>query len=183
MEVDAAIDRFIYFAGWTDKYAQIYGSINPVASDHFNFSYPEPIGILAVIPPETSRLIGPVSMIAPAIAGGNTLVMLASQTHPLAAITLGEVLHVSDLPAGVVNILSGYRDELIPVLTSHMDVNAIWNSVEKQEVMKQIDENAALNIKRVVHTEQDDWLDPRHENPYSIVQFQEIKTTWHPSGY
>ncbi len=183
LETETAVDRLVYYAGWTDKYQQIFGSINPVASNHFNFSNPEPSGVVGLLAPDSSPLTALISMVAPVIAGGNSCIILASEENPLSAITFGEIVHVSDVPGGVVNILSGYRNELIPHLTKHMDLNAIWGTNSEKEIRKQIDENAALNIKRVYHTFEDDWYTDNIQNPYHILEFQEIKTTWHPAGY
>lgn len=182
-ETEMAIDIFIYYAGWADKYQQVFGSINPVASSHFNFSNPEPTGIVGIIVPESNIFAGLAGMIAPVIAGGNSCVVLAPEEYPLPAISFGEVLHASDVPGGVVNILSGYMRELITPLSTHMDLNALWNSIGNYEIRKQIDEDAALNIKRVLHSVDTDWMDDKNQNPYHIIEFQEIKTTWHPAGY
>lgn len=184
-EVEAAIDRLIYYAGWTDKYQQVFGSINPVASSHFNFSLPDPTGVVSIVAPEEQPLLGLVSVIAPVIAGGNTCVVLASSDKPLPAISFAEVLHTSDVPGGVVNILTGYREELIDHMSSHMDVNALFytDSEVHKDYGKQIDENAALNVKRVVYEPVDDWVEADSESPYLITHFQEIKTTWHPIGF
>lgn len=182
-ETEKTIDIFIYYAGWTDKYHQVFGSINPVASSHFNFSNPEPTGIVGIITPEHDIFTGLAGMIAPVIAGGNSCVVLAPEEYPLPAISFGEVLHASDVPCGVVNILSGYRYELISPLSTHMDLNAIWNTLGDNEIRKQIDEDAALNIKRVLHSVNINWMDDENQNPYHILEFQEIKTTWHPAGY
>jgi len=183
-DIDTAIDRLIYYAGWSDKYQQVFGSINPVASNHFNFSIPEPTGVVAVFAPEKSPLLGLVSVIAPVIAGGNTCVVLASEPYPLCSVTFGEVLNSSDVPGGVVNILTGIRSELLPHLTSHMDVNAIiYTDHFSDEERKQIDENASLNIKRVIRKPVDNWYDEEAKSPYFITDLQEIKTTWHPVGF
>ncbi|WP_069131376.1 aldehyde dehydrogenase family protein [Rhodohalobacter halophilus] len=181
-EVELSIDRLIYFAGWTDKYPQVFGSINPVASQHFNFTSPEPTGVVAVISSDESPLLSIVSLIAPVIAGGNTCVVLASESYPLSAVSFGEVLHSSDVPGGVVNILTGYRKEMLDHLTKHMDVNAVLNCITDKEIRKLIDENASISVKRVHHYPVDDWSDDTHENPYLILEFQEQKTTWHPAG-
>ena len=127
-EVNLSIDRLIYFAGWCDKYTQIFSSVNPVASSHFNFSVPEPTGVVAILAPEESGLLGLISQIAPTIAGGNTCVVLASENKPLCSITLAEVLSTSDVPGGVINILTGNRKELIPHFAAHMDVNALFTA-------------------------------------------------------
>lgn len=184
-DVDASIDRLIYYAGWSDKYQQIFGSINPVASSHFNFSIPEPTGVVNIWAPEESPLLGVVSVIAPVIVGGNTCVVLASQKFPLNAISFAEVLNSSDVPAGVVNILTGLREELLVHMTSHMDVNAFFHTESEldKEKWKQMDENSALNLKRIIHKPVDNWYNDEAQSPYFITDFQEIKTTWHPVGY
>ena len=182
-ELEQSIDRLIYYAGWTDKVSQVFGSVNPVASSHFNFSTPAPTGVVGIIAPEKSPLLGLVSLLAPVIAGGNTALILSSESKPLSAVSFGEVLHASDVPGGVVNILTGYQNEMIPHLTSHMDLNAVFNSNIDKEIRKQIDENCALNVKRRRHVENHSWSDPIHESPYYIMDFQEIKTTWHPVGF
>jgi acyl-CoA reductase-like NAD-dependent aldehyde dehydrogenase len=179
-EVDHAIDRFIYYAGWTDKFQQVFGSVNPVASSHFNFSIPEPTGVVSILAPEDTSLIGLVSQVAPAIAGGNTCVVLASMSKPLCSISLAEVLNSSDVPGGVVNILTGSRDELIAQFSSHMDVNAIVCCGDSPEEMKLVQENATLNVKRDFLRKTADWTE--FENPSLIMDTQEIKTTWHPIG-
>lgn len=181
-EVERSIDRLIYYAGWTDKLSQVFGSVNPVASSHFNFSMPAPTGVVGIIAPENSALLGLVTLIAPVIAGGNTALVLSSETKPLSAVSFGEVLHASDVPGGVVNILTGYQQEMISDLTSHMDLNAVCNANNDVDVRKQIDENCTLNVKRRRHVDNTDWTDDSLESPYFIMDFQEIKTTWHPVG-
>ena len=183
-EVEASIDRLIYYAGWSDKYQQVFGSINPVASSHFNFSMPEPMGVVTSWAPEKSPLLGLISVIAPVIVGGNTCVVLASEKYPLSAVSYAEVLNSSDVPGGVVNILTGYRSELMEHMTTHKDVNAFfYTDVEvEQESRKQIDENSTLNLKRVIRKPVEDWLDEEAQSPYFITDFQETKTTWHPVG-
>lgn len=181
-EVDLSIDRLIYFAGWTDKYSQVFGTINPVASQHFNFSVPEPTGVVALISSDGSPLLSAVTQIAPVIAGGNSCIILVSETAPLAGVSFGEVLQSSDVPGGVVNILTGFRDEMLDPLTKHMDVNAVFNSIDEKKTKKLIDENASISVKRVFHYPVDEWNDEKHENPYLILEFQETKTTWHPAG-
>lgn len=181
-EIELSVDRLIYYAGWTDKFPQVFGSINPVASQHFNFTAPEPTGVVAVISTDESPLLSIVSQIAPVIAGGNTCVVLASEQYPLSAVSFGEVLHSSDVPGGVVNILTGYRSEMLDHLTKHMDVNAVFNCITDKETRKLIDENASISVKRVHHYAVDEWSDETHENPYLILEFQEQKTTWHPAG-
>ncbi|MCW9708149.1 aldehyde dehydrogenase family protein [Fodinibius salsisoli] len=183
-EVDASIDRLIYYAGWSDKYQQVFGSINPVASSHFNFSLPEPTGVVNIWAPEKQPLLGLISVIAPVIVGGNSCVVLASEQFPLSAISFAEVLNSSDVPGGVVNILTGYREELLKHMTSHMDVNAFFYTDPDipQEQQKQIDKNGALNLKHIIRKPVEDWQDKESKSPYFITEFQEIKTTWHPVG-
>jgi acyl-CoA reductase-like NAD-dependent aldehyde dehydrogenase len=178
-EVLAAVDRLVYYAGWCDKYQQVFSSVNPVASSHFNFSVPEPTGVVAIIAPQDSSLIGLVSVIAPVIAGGNVCVALASEKLPLCSITFAEVLATSDLPGGVVNILTGKTSELISHMSSHMDVNAVVYAGKNAAEEKLIKENATLNVKRVF-VYRDDWNKTQSQNPYLIFDTQEIKTTWHP---
>lgn len=183
-DVSTAIDRLIYYAGWTDKYQQVFGTINPVASSHFNFSMLEPTGVVAILSSENSPLLGLVSVIASTIAGGNTCVLLASEAYPLPSITFAEVLNSSDVPGGVVNILTGKKSELAEHFSSHMDVNAISYSDELPfEMKKQIDELASNNVKRVIKKTISDWYDDTAESPYFILDVQETKTTWHPIGY
>lgn len=178
-EVKQSIDRMVYYAGWCDKFQQLFGSINPVASSHFNFSVPEPTGVVSMIAPEKSALLGLVSIIAPAIAGGNTCVVLASENMPLCAITFAEVLATSDLPGGVVNILTGNTKELLSHFASHMDVNAIVYARNSKDEIKLIGENVPMNVKRSFYWDKD-WNKDEHQNPYLIMDLQEIKTTWHP---
>lgn len=184
-EVNVAIDRLIYYAGWADKYQQVFGTINPVASSHFNFSVPEPAGVVAILAPEEHILLGLISVVAPVIVGGNSCVVLASQQYPLSAVSFAEVLHSSDVPGGVVNMLTGLREELIEHLSSHMEVNSFFytDTAIRQQFGKQIDENSALNVKRRVFEPVDDWLNEDVQSPYLITNFQEIKTTWHPVGF
>lgn len=182
LEVDHSIDRLIYYAGWTDKISQVFGTVNPVASAHFNFSMPEPAGVIGILGPDESPLLSMISLMAPVIASGNTCVALASTQNPLSAVSFGEVLHASDVPGGVVNILTGYRNEMVENLTSHMDVNALLNAVDNPEMRKQLDENASISVKRVKHYQPSDWSDEKHETPYLILDFMETKTTWHPVG-
>jgi acyl-CoA reductase-like NAD-dependent aldehyde dehydrogenase len=181
-EVEASIDRLIYYAGWSDKYQQIFSSVNPVSSSHFNFSVLEPTGVVAVIAPDESGLLGLVSNIAPVIVGGNTCVVLASERLPLNAVSFAEVLHASDVPPGVVNILTGFRAELTQQFASHMDVNAVVFCDGGPDDAKDIQDKAADNIKRVVDRVDTDWSADSAQNPYLIKQTQETKTTWHPIG-
>ena len=178
-EVALAVDRLVYYAGWCDKFQQIFSSVNPVASSHFNFSVPEPTGVVAVVAPQDSSLIGLVSIIAPIIAGGNVCIALASEKLPLCSITFAEVLATSDLAGGVVNILTGKTSELISHMSSHMDVNAVVYAGKDQKEILLIKENATLNVKRIF-VYQNDWNKTESQNPYFIFDAQEIKTTWHP---
>lgn len=179
-EITLSIDRLIYYAGWADKYQQILSTVNPVASPHFNFSVPEPMGVISAIAPPEPALIGLVSLIAPAIAGGNTFVALASYPFPLTAITLSEALHSADLPAGVVNILTGKEAELAPVMAEHMDVNAVIYAGKDREIARELAAKGAVNVKRICQYDQVNWLTDDGQSPWFIEDFQEIKTTWHP---
>jgi len=184
-EVALSIDRLVYYAGWCDKYQQIFSSVNPVASSHFNFSVPEATGVVSIIAPDFVgthhgvSLLGLVSVIAPVIAGGNTCVVLASESTPLCAVTFAEVINTSDVPGGVVNILTGNTKELLTHFSSHKDVNAIIYCRNNKEEIKLLSENASLNVKRVF-IYNNDWSKAETENPYLILDTQEIKTTWHP---
>ena len=183
-DVNASIDRLIYYAGWADKYQQVFGTVNPVASPHFNFSLMEATGVVAMFAPEASPLLGLVSTIAPIIVGGNSCVILASEKYPLPAVDFAEVLNSSDVPGGVVNILTGKREELAEHFSSHMDVNAICYYDELPKDMKKlIDINVAENIKRVIKHNIADWYAEDAESPYFITDVQETKTTWHPVGF
>jgi acyl-CoA reductase-like NAD-dependent aldehyde dehydrogenase len=179
-EVNLAIDRLIYYSGWCDKFQQIFSSVNPVASPHFNFSNPEPTGVVAAIAPQNNSLIGLVSVIAPVIAGGNTCIILASETKPLCAVTFAEVLNSSDVPGGVVNILTGKPSELLPFFADHMDVNAAVYCEADAAAQQLIKEKASLNVKRITLYDKVDWFSDKAQSPYFIMDFQEIKTTWHP---
>ncbi len=178
-EVIASIDRIIYYAGWCDKYQQIFSSVNPVASSHFNFSVPEPMGVVGIIAEEKSSLIGLVSAIIPCIAGGNVCVVLASNTKPLCAVSFAEVINSSDVSGGVVNILTGTRKELLEQFASHMDVNAVcYYGINKEEI-KLLQATAPLNVKRIF-TYNENWMIAKNNDPYFINDLQEVKTTWHP---
>ena len=180
-EVQAAVDRLVYYAGWCDKYVQIAGTVNPVSTSHFNFSVPEPMGLVGIVCPDKPGLLGLVSQVAPVIAGGNTCVVLASETQPLSAVTFAEVAATSDVPAGVLNILTGYRDELLEHFATHMDVNALTASGLVAEDIKTLQEGSALNLKRVYTYESvDAGVDASAQGPHFILDCQEIKTTWHP---
>jgi acyl-CoA reductase-like NAD-dependent aldehyde dehydrogenase len=174
-EVAAAIDRVIWYAGWADKLPQVLGSSNPVAGPYFDFTVPEPTGVVAILAPPEPGLGGLVSRIAPALVGGNTVVAVASETHPLAAIELAEALATSDVPGGAVNILTGLRDELAPWLAGHMDVNAI-DLTGADGAVGDLERLAAENVKRVVRSSAD------AQSPWEIESFLELKTVWHPIG-
>ena len=177
-EVDSAVEAFVWYAGWTDKLSQVMGTVNPVAGPYFNFTIPEPTGVVGVVAPEEPALAGLVLRIAPALAGGNTVVALASEKAPLAALTLGEVLATSDFPAGVVNVISGFRKELLPWLAAHMDVNAIDASGCTPEQLAAVQEAGAANVKRIVKA------NGRRGRltPQAITDLMEMKTVWHPIG-
>lgn len=179
-EVNLSIDRLIYYAGWCDKFQQVFSSVNPVACSHFNFSAPEPTGVVSIVAPQDSSLIGLISVIAPVIAGGNTCIVLASYRKPLCAVTFAEVINSSDVPGGVVNILTGNPEELLPYFADHMDVNAIIYCEKGVDAKKTIQEKAALNVKRTVFYPDTDWTSESVQSPYRIMDTEEIKTTWHP---
>jgi acyl-CoA reductase-like NAD-dependent aldehyde dehydrogenase len=173
-EVDSAVDRWVWYAGWADKLAQVLGSSNPVAGPYFNFTVPEPTGVVGIVAPEEPPLAGLVSRLAPAIVGGNAAVVIASERHPLAAITLAEVLATSDLPGGVVNLLTGRKDELCPVLAAHMDVNAVDLAGVGGD-REELEQLAAENVKRIVSNGEG-------QSPWHAAAFLEMKTVWHPVG-
>ena len=181
-EVDQSIDRLIYYAGWADKYQQVFSAVNPVSSSHFNFSVLEPTGVVSVLAPDDSGLLGLVSNLAPTIAGGNTCVVLASEAMPLCAISFAEVLHASDVPGGVANILTGLRAELTEHFASHMDVNAIVWCDGGKKTAGDVQRLAAENVKRVIRRTRIDWSSDDAGTPYLIRDTQEVKTTWHPIG-
>jgi acyl-CoA reductase-like NAD-dependent aldehyde dehydrogenase len=174
-EVERSIDRWVWYAGWSDKLAQVLGSSNPVAGPYFNFTVPEPTGVVGIVAPEEPPLEGLVSRLAPAIVGGNSAVVIASESLPLAAVELAEVLATSDVPGGVVNLLTGYRSELAPVLAAHMDVNALDLAGADGEVAE-LERLAADNVKRVVRGSADS------QSPWEAAAFLELKTVWHPIG-
>ena len=180
-EVVISIDRLIYYAGWSDKFQQIFSTVNPVASNHFNFSTLEPTGVVSIIAPNENPLLGMISLIAPTIVGGNTAVILASATNPLVAISLAEVINTSDVPAGVVNVLTGDREELLPQFASHKDVNSIIYCGNKKEELKVVEEMATENLKRVSTYRRKNWKQRNSQSPYFIEKCQEIKTIWHPT--
>jgi acyl-CoA reductase-like NAD-dependent aldehyde dehydrogenase len=174
-EVDRAVDRLVWYAGWADKLPQVLGSSNPVAGPYFNFTVPEPTGVVGILAPEEPALLGLVTRVAPAIVGGNAAVVVASEGSPLASVELAEVLATSDVPGGVVNLLTGRREELAPVLASHMDVNAI-DLAGADGQSEELERLAADNVKRVVRGKPDD------QSPWDIADFLELKTVWHPIG-
>ena len=174
-EVERSIDRFVWYAGWADKLAQVIGSSNPVAGPYFNFTVPEPQGVAGILAPQEPALAGLVSRVAPALVGGNAVVVVASEPHPLAAVELAEALATADVPGGVVNILTGLREELAPVLAAHMDVNALDVSGADGEV-GELEKLAADNVKRVIRGAADD------QSAWEISRFLELKTVWHPIG-
>ena len=178
-EITEAIDRLIYYSGWCDKYQQVFTSVNPVASSHFNFSVLEPKGVVFVFASESSPLLGLVSLVAPIIAAGNSVVALASESMPLSAITFSEVLNSSDVPGGVVNVLTGNAEELHEHAARHMDIDAIAFDRDDAKLWKNIQTFACDNVKQVKKFDLD-WLDSESENPYLISDFCEVKTTWHP---
>ncbi len=181
-EVTASIERLVHYAGWADKYQQIFSAVNPVSTSHFNFSVLEPTGVVAIIAPESSGLLGLVSNVAPAVAGGNTCVVLASESLPLSAVSFTEVLHASDFPAGVINVLTGLKAELAEQFASHMDVNALVYCGADAAAKRKVQELAADNIKRVIVRARVNWNGAAAQSPYFIGDTQETKTTWHPIG-
>jgi acyl-CoA reductase-like NAD-dependent aldehyde dehydrogenase len=181
-EVTLAIDRLVHFAGWTDKYSQVFGSVNPVASPHFNFTTPEPTGVVVVLAPDEPSLLALVSLVAPVILSGNTAIVVASEKFPLPAATFAEILATSDLPGGVVNILTGKRAELVPHIATHMDVNAIVDGAGDSEISAKLQAGVATNLKRYSNHASADWFSVKVEDPYWILDTVEFKTAWHPIG-
>ncbi len=181
-EFNLSVDRLVYYAGWCDKYQQVFSSVNPAEGSYFNFSFPEPTGVVSVIAPEQHGLLGLISVIAPCIAGVNTCIVLASQQHPLTAIDFAEVIHASDVPGGVINILTGFKNELLSHFASHMDVNAIVYTHHEKEELKKMEEQSSQNVKRAIIWNKFNLMESASQNPYLIMDLQEIKTTWHPVG-
>jgi acyl-CoA reductase-like NAD-dependent aldehyde dehydrogenase len=181
-EVTVAIDRLVHFAGWTDKYQQVFGSVNPVASSHFNFTTPEPTGVVVVLAPDEPSLLALVSLVAPVILSGNAAIAIGSEKFPLPALTFAEILATSDLPGGVVNILTGKRGELAPHIASHMDVNAIVGGAGDSELSTKLQSGTAINLKRYANHGAADWFAPTVEDPYWILDTVEFKSAWHPIG-
>jgi acyl-CoA reductase-like NAD-dependent aldehyde dehydrogenase len=176
IELDDAVETLVWYAGWTDKLAQVTGTVNPVAGPYFNFTIPEPTGVVGIVAPESPALGGLVRRLAPALCGGNVVVTLASESRPLPALTLAEVLATSDFPSGVINVLSGQRKELLPWLAAHMDVNAIDVGGCTPDEVAEVEKAAADNVKRVVK------MPAGEVSPHLITAFMEMKTIWHPIG-
>jgi acyl-CoA reductase-like NAD-dependent aldehyde dehydrogenase len=179
-EVDLAIDRLVYFAGWTDKFTQVFGAVNPVATSHFNFTIPEPTGVVAVLAPEEPSLVPLISMAAAVVLAGNSAVVITSEKFPLPALTFAEILATSDLPGGVISILSGRRAELLSHIAGHMDINAIIDASGSPELQS----GTAINLKRFAARQlsAEDWLTDAGADPYWILDTVEFKTAWHPIG-
>ncbi|HVT05608.1 MAG TPA: aldehyde dehydrogenase family protein [Thermoanaerobaculia bacterium] len=181
-EVEQSIDRWIHYAGWSDKFQQILGSVNPVAGPYYNFTVPEPTGVVGIVAPEKPALLGIVSRIAPAIVSGNSVLVIASEKYPLPAMTLGEIMATADVPAGVVNLLSGLKSELIPWMAAHMDINAIDCSGVDPELLAKVQTTATDNVKRLVRARGDEVDYTTDQSLYAIADFLEMKTVWHPMG-
>jgi acyl-CoA reductase-like NAD-dependent aldehyde dehydrogenase len=176
-EVDASIDRWVWYAGWSDKIHQLAGTVNPVAGPFFDFTVPEPVGVVGIVAPEQPPLLGLVSRLAPVLTGGNVAVVLASEASPRSAVTLAEVLATSDLPAGVVAVLTGLKSELLPWLASHRDVDSVDLTGAPHDLATELEAVAADSVKRIVRA-----ADPLAESPYDVIAFLEMKTVWHPIG-
>ncbi len=183
-EVTLSIDRLVYFAGWTDKYQQVFGSVNPVATSHFDFTTPEPTGVVVVLAPDEPSLLALVSLVAPVILSGNAAIVVPSEKFPLPAATFTEILATSDLPGGVVNLLTGKRSELVPHIAGHLDVNAVVDGVGDVALSAKLQAGTAINLKRYAkHSPAPaDWSSAKAENPYWILDTVEFKTAWHPIG-
>ena len=183
-ETTLAIDRLVHYAGWTDKFSQVFGAVNPVATSHFNFTIPEPTGVVVVICPDDPPLLGFVSLVMPVILSGNCAVVLASTTKPLPALTFSEIIATSDLPSGVINVLAGDRSELAPHVAGHMDVNAIVDGSGDPKLGAELQRGGELNVKRYARRDLPEkmWRGSGAENPYWILDTVEMKTAWHPIG-
>jgi acyl-CoA reductase-like NAD-dependent aldehyde dehydrogenase len=183
-EATNAIDRLVHYAGWTDKYAQLFSAVNPVASSHFNFTMPEPTGVVVVVCPDESPLLAMISLVAPVILSGNAAIVLASETNPLPALTFAEIIATSDLPAGAINILAGSRAELAPHFASHMDVNAVVDASRDHSLGRELQAGGKFNLKRYARRDlsPERWRTADAENPFWIVDTVEMKTAWHPIG-
>jgi acyl-CoA reductase-like NAD-dependent aldehyde dehydrogenase len=182
--VSDAIDRWVWYAGWADKVHHVMGTVNPVAAPYFNFTIPEPTGVVGIVAPPDAPLLGLVSRLAPAVVSGNCTVVLASERWPIPAVTLSEVLATSDVPGGVVNILTGLTAELVPWLAGHMDVNAVDLTGCPEHLLPEVEELCAENVKRVVRAAgpEADWRSEVAQSPYAVTSFMEMKTVWHPMG-
>ena len=181
-EVERATDRVVWYAGWSDKIGQVLGGTNPVAGPYFNFTIPEPTGVVGIVAPQDQSLLGLVSRLAPGVVSGNTAVVIASERSPLPAVSLGEVLATSDVPGGVVNILTGFTAELVPWLAGHMDVNAIDVTGVPDDLIPEAERLAAENVKRVHSGNGTDPFADEAQSPYEITALMEFKTVWHPMG-
>jgi acyl-CoA reductase-like NAD-dependent aldehyde dehydrogenase len=175
-QVEDAIERWVWYAGWADKIHHVLGTVNPVAGPYFNFTMPEPTGVVGVVASEEPALLGIVSRLAPIIVSGNTAVVVVDAEAGLAAVTLAEVLATSDLPGGVVNLLTGDKKELLPWMLGHLDINSVDLTGTPNDIDHEVLEESAVNVKRAV------WGDPADESPYVIADFLEMKTVWHPIG-
>jgi acyl-CoA reductase-like NAD-dependent aldehyde dehydrogenase len=174
-QVEAAIDLWVWYAGWADKLTQVMGSLNPIAGPYFNITVPEPTGVVGIVAPEGPSLEGIVARLAPALCGGNSVVVIASETCPLPAIALSECMATADVPSGVVNVLTGHKSEIVPVLSSHLDVDALDVTGVDDQMRQDVERSAAENVKRVIHA-------GREPSPYEATAFMEMKTVWHPKG-
>jgi acyl-CoA reductase-like NAD-dependent aldehyde dehydrogenase len=183
-EVAQTIDRLVHFAGWTDKYQQVFGSVNPVATSHFDFTTPDPTGVVVVLAPDEPSLLALVSLAAPVILSGNVAIVIPSERFPLPAVTFAEILATSDLPGGVVNLLTGKRAELVSHIASHMDVNAVVDAAGNPELSAKLQAGTAINLKRYARRTLStaDWFSSKVEDPYWILDTVEMKTAWHPIG-
>lgn len=181
-EVETAIDRIVYYAGWADKFEQVLGNTNPVAGPYFNFTVCEPIGVIGVIAGDKAPLLGLVSQILPAVTAGNAVIALAPEKHPYPAITLGEILAVSDLPSGVINLLTGTREEILPTFATHEHIRGLDTVIDTAEEKRELGLGAAESIKRLHCREDPDWTAADSESLYEIRRNLEFKTTWHPVG-
>ena len=182
-EVAASIDRWVWYAGWSDKVHHVLGTVNPVAGPYFNFTFPESMGVVGIVAPEEPALLGLVSRVAPAVVSGNAVVVVASEPRPLPAISLSEVLATSDVPPGVINMLTGFTGELTPWLASHMDVNAIDLTGVPEDQLIEVEAMTAGNVKRAVRARVEDWFDDAvAQSPYAVTALMEMKTVWHPMG-
>ena len=181
-EIEASIDRLVWYAGWADKFAQVLGNLNPVAGPFFNISVPEATGVVGVAAPEEPPLLGLVSVVAPVVVSGNTAVVIPSSRWPLTAITFAEALATADVPGGVVNLLTGFKDELLPWLAGHMDVNGLELDGAPPEMVAGLVDAGAENLKRTRADHTEDWWAESSQSPYRIAAFTETKTVWHPKG-